>query len=77
VVVDLLRRMLDAGHGDRLLLGGDTARRSYWTAYGGGPGLDYLLASFTPRLLDEGFAEAELDAIWRANPARWLAGEAP
>jgi phosphotriesterase-related protein len=74
VVVDLMRRMADAGFADRLLLGGDTARRSYWKAYGGGPGFDYLLASFTPRLRDEGFGERELDLIWRENPARWLAG---
>jgi 5-phospho-D-xylono-1,4-lactonase len=74
VVVNLMRRLFDAGHGDRLLLGGDTARRSYWKAYGGGPGLDYLLTHFDRRLRDEGFGEAELDLVWRVNPARWLAG---
>jgi 5-phospho-D-xylono-1,4-lactonase len=72
VVIQLMRQMFDAGHGDRLLLGGDMARRSYWKAYGGGPGYDYLLKVFTPRLLAEGFSQAELDRIWRDNPARWL-----
>jgi 5-phospho-D-xylono-1,4-lactonase len=73
VVVDLLRRLFDAGYGDRLLLGGDMARRSYWKAYGGGPGLDYLLTTFDARLRAEGFGERELEAIWVQNPARWLA----
>lgn len=76
-VIDLMRRVIDAGYGDRLLLGGDMARRSYWKAYGGGPGLDYLLTTFAARLQDEGFAETELEAIWVHNPARWLAREAP
>jgi len=74
VVVDLMRRMVDAGHLDRLLLGGDVARRSYWRAYGGGPGFDYLIGPFTARLREEGFGEAELAAIWHANPVRWLTG---
>jgi 5-phospho-D-xylono-1,4-lactonase len=76
VVVDLMRRMIDAGHGDRLLLGGDVARRSYWKAYGGGPGFDYLIGQFMARLRDEGFSEDELGAIWRRNPLRWLLGQA-
>jgi 5-phospho-D-xylono-1,4-lactonase len=74
VVIDLIRRMFDAGYGDHVLLGGDMARRSYWKAYGGGPGFEYLLTPFTDRLRDEGFSEAELDLIWRRNPVRWLVG---
>lgn len=74
VVINLLRQLFEAGLGSQLLLGGDTARRSYWKAYGGGPGLDYLLAVFTPRLRAEGFSEADLRLIWEENPARWLSG---
>ena len=72
LVVELMRRMFDAGLGERILLGGDMARRSYWKAYGGGPGFDYLLTQFTPRLRDEGFSDDELDTIWHRNPVRWL-----
>jgi 5-phospho-D-xylono-1,4-lactonase len=71
-VVKLMRQMIDAGFGDRLMLGGDFARRSYLKSYGGGPGYDYLLTWFTPRLREEGFSNAELTAIWRDNPIRWL-----
>ncbi|MFN8459998.1 MAG: phosphotriesterase-related protein [Anaerolineae bacterium] len=74
VVISLMRQMFEAGLGRHLLLGGDTARRSYWKAYGGGPGFDYLLAVFTPRLREEGFSEAELRLIWEENPVRWLTG---
>jgi len=72
LVVELMRSMFDAGLGERILLGGDMARRSYWKAYGGGPGFDYLLTQFTPRLRDEGFTEQALETIWHDNPVRWL-----
>jgi phosphotriesterase-related protein len=72
VLINLMRQLFEVGLGSQLLLGGDTARRSYWKAFGGGPGLDYLLAVFTPRLRAEGFSEAELSLIWRQNPVRWL-----
>jgi len=74
VVIGLMRAMFGAGYGSQLLLGGDMARRSYWTAYGGGPGLAYLLTGFTRRLLTEGFSEAEVAQVWRENPVRWLTG---
>lgn len=73
LVIELMRDLFNAGLGDQILLGGDMARRSYWKAYGGGPGFDYLLAKFTPRLRDEGFTEAELEKVWHENPTRWLA----
>ena len=72
LVVELMRTLFDEGLGERILLGGDMARRSYWKAYGGGPGFDYLLTKFTPRLRDEGFTDAELETIWHHNPVRWL-----
>lgn len=74
LVIHLMRQLFDAGYGDRVLLGGDMARRMYWRAFGGGPGFDYLLTKFNRRLLDEGFTNTELDMIWIKNPARWLAG---
>ena len=37
--------MIDAGLGDRILLGNDLGRPSYWRSYGGGPGLDYVLSA--------------------------------
>jgi 5-phospho-D-xylono-1,4-lactonase len=70
--VVLIGHLVDAGHGDRLLLGSDLARRSYWTVLGGGPGLGYLLGVFVPRLEREGLAAAATAALV-TNPARAFA----
>jgi 5-phospho-D-xylono-1,4-lactonase len=48
---------------DRVVLGSDLARRSYWRPLGGGPGLDYLLTRFVPRLTAEGLAEVARRAL--------------
>jgi 5-phospho-D-xylono-1,4-lactonase len=74
-LVALLRSMIDAGFGASLLIGNDLGRPSYWRAYGGGPGLDYVLTRFVPRLLAEGFTQAEVDMLLVENPRRFLAGE--
>ncbi len=49
-IVRLIGDLCARGCGGRILLGGDTGRRSMFRAYGGGPGLDYLFARFRPRL---------------------------
>ncbi len=54
----------------QVMLGTDGARASYWRSYGGGPGLDYLLRDFSDRARRLGVTDAELDAVFRANPAR-------
>ena len=74
--VAMLRDMIDAGHGRKILIGNDLGRPSYWRAYGGGPGLDYVLTRFRARLRAEGFAEAELTMLLVDNPRRFFAGEA-
>ena len=49
-ILGLIDALVRHGLADRLLLGGDTGRRSMMRAYGGGPGLDYLFRRFKPRL---------------------------
>ncbi len=49
-ILELIAELAERGHADRLLVGGDTGRRSMLRAYGGGPGLDYVFARFKPRL---------------------------
>jgi predicted metal-dependent phosphotriesterase family hydrolase len=49
-LIDLIEAMVEAGHGGRLLLGLDLGMRDYFRAYGGGPGLAYLMETFVPRL---------------------------
>jgi predicted metal-dependent phosphotriesterase family hydrolase len=74
--VDLLRKMVEAGHGKQILWGGDLARPSYQCAYGGGPGLKYILEDFIPRLRKEGFTEDVIADVFVNNPAAALSFEA-
>lgn len=76
VVLDLVAAMLEAGHGDRLMLGGDLGRRDYFRSHGGGPGLAYLFATFVPRLRRR-IGDAATDAVLVANPARFYAMPVP
>ncbi len=71
-VVALLLRMVEGGFGDRVLLSVDVARRSRFKAYGGGPGLTYVLEHVVPRLREEGLSEGEVEQIMVRNPARAL-----
>jgi predicted metal-dependent phosphotriesterase family hydrolase len=71
-IVALIAELAERGHADRLLLGGDTGRRSMQRAYGGGPGMDYLFARFKPRLERELGRELS-EQIFVTNPARAFA----
>jgi predicted metal-dependent phosphotriesterase family hydrolase len=70
--VDLLVKLADAGHVDRLLLGTDRNRVSELKV-SGGPGYDHLLRNFVPKLREAGFDDAMVHQILVANPARILA----
>ncbi|MGH9243763.1 MAG: phosphotriesterase family protein [Acidimicrobiales bacterium] len=65
-------RLVEAGHGGQILLGGDMARRSYLRSWGGGPGYPFILGSFLPRLVSAGLAEDLARALIVDNPARFL-----
>ncbi len=71
-ILDLVEAVAGAGHLDRLMLGLDMGRRSMLRAYGGGPGLRYLMETFVPRLRRRIGADA-VDTILVANPARAFA----
>ena len=72
VLVECLATTVAAGGGERILLGGDVARRSRYTSYGGMPGLAYLLRRFVPRVRSA-VGDRATDLLLRDNPARWLA----
>jgi 5-phospho-D-xylono-1,4-lactonase len=71
-ILGLIADLAERGFADRLLVGGDTGRRSMLRAYGGGPGLDYVFARFKPRLERELGTELS-EQIFVANPARAFA----
>lgn len=67
--LQLLEWMAQDGHTDKVVMGHDHARRSYWAAYGGGPGLAYLLSEFSQRMEERGLSTSVHTAIFRTNPA--------
>jgi phosphotriesterase-related protein len=73
--IDLLKRLIDAGFGQQILLGNDLGRPSYWRSYGGGPGLDFVLTKFVPRLLSQGIDQHIIDDMLINNPRRFLIGD--
>lgn len=70
-VIECLVRASELGALDRVLLGGDVARRTRYIAYGGMPGLRYLGERVVTRLLTEGH-EQIVTAALIDNPARLL-----
>jgi phosphotriesterase-related protein len=74
--VELLARLVDGGHGDRLLLSTDRCRVSELKIKGG-PGYDHLLRTFVPKLRQAGFDEAMMHQILVTNPSRILAFDSP
>ncbi len=73
-ILQLVADLAERGLGGRILLGGDTGRRSMMRAYGGGPGLDYVFARFRPRLVRE-LGTDLAERIFVGNPARAFAFE--
>ena len=67
-ILSLIADIAERGCADRILLGGDTGRRSMFRAYGGGPGMDYVFARFKPRLERELGVELS-EQIFVENPA--------
>jgi 5-phospho-D-xylono-1,4-lactonase len=72
VLLDLMEGMVAAGHGGHLMVGLDLGRNDYYRAFGGGPGLRTLMASFVPRLRRR-IGDEATEAILRVNPARIFA----
>jgi phosphotriesterase-related protein len=64
--------MLDAGFEDNLLIGLDTTRARL-RAYGGTPGLSYILDKFIPFLNARGVTPEQVQKFFVYNPARAFA----
>jgi predicted metal-dependent phosphotriesterase family hydrolase len=70
--IDFIQRLVEAGHGQQILLSGDLARKSYWPSYGFGfgPGLTYILWRFVPWMLESRIERAAVEDMLIYNPAR-------
>lgn len=68
----LIRQLVDAGYGERVLISGGFARRSQWLAYGGGPGFVHFIDQVPLTLMDAGLDAPAVRQIFVDNPARSL-----
>jgi 5-phospho-D-xylono-1,4-lactonase len=66
----LVVELAAAGFGNQLVLGMDAARQKYWHAYGGQPGIAFLLREFVPQLRAAGCSKQDIHKIFIENPAR-------
>lgn len=70
--IEIIKRLCDAGFEDHIIVSGDMGRKSYLKAYGGGPGFDFLLRKFAPRMVREGIPQRVVDKFFVDNPHRYL-----
>ena len=69
-ILALIAGLAERGHADRLLLGGDTGRRSMMRAYGGGPGLDYVFRASSHASSASSDRSSRSRSSSRTRPAR-------
>lgn len=72
---ELTAEMVHGGFVDQLMFGTDGARRTLWTALGGGPGLAWMRTGFIDTLRGRGVSTAEIAVMFEANPRRFLSLE--
>ena len=70
--LDIVRHLLDAGVGDRVLLAHDICQKHRFTAFGG-HGLGHLTSEIIPWMRQRDFTDAEIELLFVGNPARVLA----
>lgn len=66
--LDLLEQFLPE-FPDQIMLGMDAARPTYWVSYGGTPGLDFLLTTFTAMMRERGLGDDAWERIFLRTPA--------
>jgi predicted metal-dependent phosphotriesterase family hydrolase len=71
--LQLIAWLTEDGLDDRVVLGMDAARRSYYHVYGGQPGLAWLLDGFSRQLAGAGLDESARERLFVTNPARVFA----
>jgi phosphotriesterase-related protein len=72
--IDMVRRLLDAGLGDRIALAQDICLKHELSGFGG-QGYAHVLKRIVPRMLHAGIPQAAIDRMLADTPARILALE--
>lgn len=71
--IDLIAKLIADGHGERIVISGDLARRSYLQAWGGGPGYAFFLTGLQDAFAAAGISIPHYRSMLRDNPRRLLA----
>jgi 5-phospho-D-xylono-1,4-lactonase len=71
--LQLLEWMAQDGLLGQVMLGMDAARQGYYTAYGGGPGLTFLLGEFSTAMDERGLDASIRHGLFVDNPRRAFA----
>jgi predicted metal-dependent phosphotriesterase family hydrolase len=66
---DCLAALIEAGHANQILLGGDTTTAAARASSGGGPGIPFLITDIRARVLRD-FGPDVAEAVFVRNPAR-------
>ncbi len=66
-----IRKLIDRGHLDQIVIAHDICHLSHFTAYGGW-GFAHIFKRVVPRALKRGFSADEIEAILVQNPRRLL-----
>ena len=70
--LDFMSRAVDAGYGDRIVMGHDIFTKHRLVRYGG-HGYGHILENIVPKMRRKGFSDDAIRAITVENPARLLA----
>lgn len=67
--IRILKDLLDMDKLDWIFISADFGRYTYYKAYGGGPGLEYIIKKFIPRFMKEcELSEEDIKQIFINNP---------
>lgn len=69
--IEIIKKLIDAGFCEQIMLAGDLGRFTYLPSYGFGygPGYTYILWRFIPWMIEEGISRDNIDKIMIKNPA--------
>ena len=67
--LQLIEWMVEDDLSSHVLLGLDAARQDYWSAYGGAPGISYLVDELPRLMASRGISQTVQDEFYVANPA--------
>ncbi len=72
--VSFLKKLIEAGYLNRILLSCDVCLKNLLHTYGGW-GYDHVLTNIVPMMEDAGITQEQIRTMLVTNPANWLLGE--